>query len=74
MTDITREILPDMLYTPDETAKILGLQNTRSVYNISKEDLPRTRTGPKGGVSMFRGRVILDYIEARTDGAGDDAA
>ena len=65
------EVLPDALYTPVETAEILGFRGTNpksrtnAVYNIPAGQLPRTPTGPRGGNVMFRGRDILAFLDDR---------
>lgn len=65
------EVLPDALYTPEETAAILGFRGkskksrTNAVYAIPAAELPRTPTGPRGGNVMFRGRDLLEYMDAR---------
>ncbi len=67
-------IVPDQLYTPYETAELLGMQSKAEdpkkrkramecrVCEINPRELIR---GAKGGRLMFWGRDILGYIEGR---------
>ncbi len=65
------EIVPDALYSVEETAEILSFRGanpksrTNAVYRICPAELARTATGPNGGNYAFRGRDILAYMDSR---------
>lgn len=62
---------PDVLYTPDEAAYLLGFRSEKRKTNqnrlseIDYSELPRVRVGPRGGKVMFLGRDVLAFIESR---------
>ena len=68
------EILPGALYSPGETAVLLGFRartqkgRQNAIARIPPYQLPRTPTGSGGGNVMFLGRDILAYVEMKRQG------
>ena len=58
------ELMPDALYTPEEVAGYLRIERVKSVREIPEADLPRSRVGPGRRLIRFRGRDVLEYVDA----------
>jgi hypothetical protein len=58
-----RAVDDHQLYTAEDVAKILGLTNAKTVYDIPETELPRQRVGPRRGSVRFLGIQVRRYIQ-----------
>lgn len=56
------EIHPERLYSAKQVAAFLGCARD-TVYRIPDRLLPRSRVGPRRGMTKFRGRAVLAYLD-----------
>lgn len=60
-------INPETLYTAPDAAPLIGIQCVNTLYTMARRPHGpmATRTGPKHGITLFRGRDLIAYLEGK---------